>query len=106
MYRWSSLLTIVFSVIQPALAQDFPAKPIRVIVGFPPGAGADMTARLAAQKLNATLVRGLNAADVRKRLADEGAEVVANSPAEFGDFFQKEITKWDGLFTVVAKPSL
>jgi len=57
-------------------------------------------------KLNAALVKGLNAADIRKRFADEGVEVVANTPAEFGDFFQKEITKWDGLFTVVAKPSL
>ncbi len=56
-------------------------------------------------KLNAALVRGLNAADIRKRFADEGVEVVANTPAEFGDFFQKEITKWDSLFTVVAKPS-
>ena len=55
-------------------------------------------------KLNAALVKGLNAADIRKRFADEGVEVVANTPAEFGDFFQKEITKWDGLFTVAAKP--
>jgi len=57
-------------------------------------------------KLNAALVKALNAADVKKRFAEEGAEVVANTPAEFGDFFQKEITKWDGLFTAVAKPPL
>lgn len=57
-------------------------------------------------KLNSALVKGLNAADVRKRFAEEGAEVVANTPAQFGDFFQKEITKWDGLFTGVAKPSM
>lgn len=57
-------------------------------------------------ELDAALVKGFNAADVKKRFAEEGAEVVANTPAEFGDFFQKEITKWDGLFTVVAKPSL
>ncbi len=57
-------------------------------------------------KLNAALVKGLNAADIRKRFADEGVEVVANTPLEFGDFFQKEITKWDGLFTVMAKPSM
>ncbi|MBI4192051.1 MAG: hypothetical protein HY525_16110 [Betaproteobacteria bacterium] len=57
-------------------------------------------------KLNAALVKGLNAADIRKRFADEGVEVVANTPTEFGDFFQKEITKWDGLFTGAAKPSM
>ena len=48
-------------------------------------------------KLNSALVKALNSPDVRKRYVDEGAEVVANSPAEFGDFFQKELTKWDGL---------
>ncbi len=57
-------------------------------------------------KLNAALVKSLNAADVRKRFTEEGAEVIANTPAEFGDFFQKEITKWDSLFTAAAKPSL
>ncbi len=34
----------------------------------------------------------------------EGAEVIANTPVEFGEFLQKEITKWDGLFTSVVKP--
>ena len=46
MYRLSGLLAIVFSVIQPALAQDFPTRQVRIIVGFPPGGGADLTARL------------------------------------------------------------
>ncbi|HEV7800900.1 MAG TPA: tripartite tricarboxylate transporter substrate binding protein [Burkholderiales bacterium] len=51
-------------------------------------------------KVNAAAVKGLNASDAKKRYADEGAEVVANSPAEFADFFQKELTKWDGVFAV------
>ena len=49
-------------------------------------------------KAHAAAAKGLNSADVKKRFADEGVEVVANTPAQFGDFFQKEITKWDGLF--------
>jgi tripartite-type tricarboxylate transporter receptor subunit TctC len=53
-------------------------------------------------KLNAAAVKGLNAPEIRKRFAEEGVEVVANTPAQFGGFFQKEITKWDGLFTGAA----
>jgi len=40
----------------PALAQEpWPAKPIRLIVPFPPGAGTDTVARYVAQKLSETM---------------------------------------------------
>ena len=35
----------------PALGQDFPAKPLRIIVGFPPGGATDLVARLLAPRL-------------------------------------------------------
>ncbi len=38
-----------------AAAQDFSGKPIRIIVGLAPGGGTDVTARLIAQRLTASL---------------------------------------------------
>jgi len=38
-----------------ALAQDFPSRPITLVVGYPPGGGADAIGRLIAQKLGETL---------------------------------------------------
>ncbi len=40
---------------QPAAAQQYPAKPVRVIVPFAPGGGSDLTARQFSMKLGAAL---------------------------------------------------
>src|SRR6187431_560441 len=40
-----------------AFAQAYPAKPIRVIVPYPPGGGTDTAARLVGQKIAASLGR-------------------------------------------------
>lgn len=41
----------------PALtfAQPYPTKPVRIIVGFPPGGGTDITARFIAQRLSSAI---------------------------------------------------
>jgi tripartite-type tricarboxylate transporter receptor subunit TctC len=63
------------------------------------------TPREVVMKLNAAAVEGLNSADIRKRFAAEGVEVVANTPAQFSDFLYEEVAKWDALFAGSAKPS-
>ena len=51
------LLTLLVSVIHglPVEAQEFPNKPIRMVVGFPPGGGIDQLARLLADGMSSQL---------------------------------------------------
>jgi len=45
-------------------------------------------------KLHAAIVKALQGADVKERLASEAGEPVGNSPEEFHAFIQKEIARW------------
>jgi tripartite-type tricarboxylate transporter receptor subunit TctC len=51
------------------------------------------------KQLHGAIVKALGSAEVKSRLAAEGASVVGSSPAEFAAFFQSEQTKW----TAIAK---
>src|SRR4051812_21188173 len=50
-----SLVWLVCGVATAAAQADFPSRPIRMIVPFPPGGGIDTTARITAQKLSDVL---------------------------------------------------
>jgi tripartite-type tricarboxylate transporter receptor subunit TctC len=50
-----SLLWLACGVATAAAQADFPSRPIRMIVPFPPGGGIDTTARITAQKLSEVL---------------------------------------------------
>lgn len=47
------------------------------------------------RKINADVVATLRSPEVKERLAQLGADVVANSPAEFAQVIRLEIDKWD-----------
>jgi tripartite-type tricarboxylate transporter receptor subunit TctC len=70
---------------QPALGQDYPARPIRLLVGFPPGAQTDAIARLVGARLEEQLGQsvvienrsgaiGTIAAETAARAADGNAD--------------------------------
>ncbi|MBS0468894.1 MAG: tripartite tricarboxylate transporter substrate binding protein [Proteobacteria bacterium] len=45
-------------------------------------------------KLNAALVKVLNQPDVKKKIAEQGGDVVAETPAQFAAFIKSESAKW------------
>ncbi len=49
--RTRPLLMLAMAIAAPALAQNFPAKAVRLIVPFPAGGGSDVIGRIVAQKL-------------------------------------------------------
>lgn len=63
----------------PAPAQDFPSKPIRFIVPYTPGGGADRTARLLAQHLPALLGQPVVVENRGGASGAIGTELVAKS---------------------------
>ncbi len=58
----------------PAVAQDWPARPIRIVVPFSPGGVADNSARVIADKLGARL--GLSSRWVRAASGSTGVRCV------------------------------
>jgi tripartite-type tricarboxylate transporter receptor subunit TctC len=90
----------VGSATRAAAAPDFPTIAESGLPGFeamtwygvlvPAG-----TPSVAVNKLHSAFSASVNAPDIRKRLVDQGFDIIGNTPAEFRAYIQTELVKWD-----------
>lgn len=76
----------------PTIAESgLPGFEVFIIYGVlaPAATPAEIVARL-----NATLVKGFNTADTRKRLEADGTELMTSTPEEFASLVRLETDKW------------
>jgi tripartite-type tricarboxylate transporter receptor subunit TctC len=65
-----------------ARGQSYPSRPVRIIVGFPPGGAADITARLIGQWLSGRLGQPIVIENRPGAGTNIGTEAVAKAPAD------------------------
>ena len=76
-------LACAFALLGPAAAQtDYPSKPLRVIVPFPPGGASDTLGRMVAQHLSAAWGQSAIVENRPGAGGNIGAEVGAKAPAD------------------------
>lgn len=75
-------LAVVLAVPLLALAQPYPAKPVKVVVTFPPGSTPDIVGRALAGRLQAALGQPFVVENRAGAGGNVGADVVAKAPAD------------------------
>lgn len=73
------LLVAALAFSAAALAQDYPARPVKIVVPYPPASGVDHTARLIAEKLRARWGQAVLVENKSGAAGNIGAEFVAKS---------------------------
>jgi tripartite-type tricarboxylate transporter receptor subunit TctC len=76
------ILFLFIAFTSGALAEDYPNKPIRMVVGFPPGGGTDVVARILAQQLTQRLKQSFVVDNRPAGSGIVGADLVAKAQGD------------------------
>src|SRR5688572_27978707 len=77
-----ALVLLLLVLVSGAHAQSYPSKPIRLIVGYPPGGSGDFTSRVAADELGKELGASVVVENRPGAGGNIAAELVAKAPAD------------------------
>ncbi len=80
--RFAVLAVATASFAGPVLAQQYPARPVRMLIGFPPGGGTDIVGRIVAQKLSESLGQSIIVENRGGASGQIAAEIAAKSPPD------------------------
>jgi tripartite-type tricarboxylate transporter receptor subunit TctC len=75
----------------PTVAETIPGFNVNALLGFVAPRG---TPRAIVQKIQADAEKVLRNPEMRKRVEEQGMEVVASPPQQFDAFVQSEMTRW------------
>lgn len=81
----AALVTVACAVALPAFGQDaasFPNRPVRIVVGFPPGGSSDVTARIVAERMSEEWKQPVIVENKPGAASTIAAAYVAGSPAD------------------------
>jgi len=104
-----AFLFAFLALLSPARADNFPSRPITLIVPFPPGGSTDVAARIMADKMSAALGQPVIVENVGSAGGSIGAGRLARAAPDgytidIGPYFSLP-AKLNGVFWQVKSPS-
>ena len=87
--RWMFAAALLLTLTPLALAADYPDRPVRLIIPFPPGGSNDVVGRLVAQQLTAKLGQQVYVDTRDKGFQERFAQLVAERRANLEHTFAR-----------------